>query len=68
MKRFALAASVAISLLSGVLLARAAWRDDAGAPLSPIPTVPATGPLDSAAAWHYRHNQPTHWRACLLQP
>ena len=67
MKRFAVAASVAVTLLTGVLLARAAWRDDAGARVSPIPTVSATGPLDSAAAWHYRHNQPAYWRSCVLR-
>ncbi len=67
MKRLALATAVVITLFSGVLLVRAAWRDDAGAPVSPIPTVSATGPLDSAAAWQYRHNQPTHWRSCMVR-
>jgi hypothetical protein len=67
MKRFAVVASVITALLSGILLARAAWRDDGTPPASPIPTVTAAGTLDGAAGWHYRHSQPTHWRACLLQ-
>jgi hypothetical protein len=28
----------------------------------------ARDPFDTAAAWRWRQCQPTHWRACLLQP
>jgi hypothetical protein len=66
MKRFALVSSVATILISGALLARAAWRETAADPISPTPTVTAAGALGGAAGWHYRHNQPTHWRTCLL--
>jgi hypothetical protein len=70
MKRFALVASVVLALLSGVLLARAAWSDDGTAPALPSPAVSAdaAAALDGPAGWHYRHNQPTHWRSCMLQP
>ena len=70
MKRFASLAVIAGVLLGGVWLAHAARRTEA-APVSQIPTVSATeagAALDGPAGWHYRHNQPTHWRSCLLQP
>ena len=71
MKRFTLATAVVLSLLSGVLLAHAAWTEDRAAPTSPSPAVSVASPataLDGAAGWHYRHSQPTHWRSCMLQP
>ncbi len=67
MKRLALVTSAVLGLLSGVLLARAAWPADPGAPASPTPVVSAAGALDGPAGWHYRHSQPTHWRAAMLQ-
>ncbi len=70
MKRFALVASVVIALLSGVLLARAAWTGDRAAPTWPSSAVSAAdtaAALDGPTGWHYRHSQPTHWRSCMLQ-
>ena len=68
MKRFPLGVSVLTLLLSGVLLARAAWRDHPGVRASQRPASNAVGSPDGAAGWHYRHSQPTHWRSCMLQP
>jgi hypothetical protein len=70
MKRFALVASVVLTLLCGVLLARAARTGDCAAAVSPSPAArsDAAEALDGPAGWHYRHTQPTHWRSCMLQP
>ncbi|HKI31378.1 MAG TPA: hypothetical protein VKA46_05895 [Gemmataceae bacterium] len=69
MKRFALVASVVTALLSGVLLTRAARRTDAAVLASPSPAITAAeaAPLTGPAGWTYRHTQPNHWRACMLQ-
>jgi hypothetical protein len=56
--------SVIAFLLTGVLLARAAWPDGAA---PPTPHRLAGDRLTGSAGWHYRHSQPTHWRSCLLQ-
>jgi hypothetical protein len=69
MKRLSVVASVVVALLTCVLLARAARTDDGAGPSSPSPAVSAdAAALDGSAGWHYRHSQPTHWRACMLQP
>jgi len=63
MKRCAILAAVVAAVLSGVLLTRAARPAAAAAPASPR----AAGALTGPTGWHYRHSQPTHWRACLLR-
>jgi hypothetical protein len=67
MKRYALTGAVVTALLAGVLLARAAWPNGAAGPAVPRPAVAPADVLGGSAGWHYRHNQPTHWRDCLLQ-
>ena len=64
-----LALAVLGSLLTAVLLARAAWPGSPVAPAAPRPALSAEAadPIRGPAGWHYRHTQPTHWRACLLQ-
>jgi hypothetical protein len=67
MKRYALTGAVVASLLAGVLLARAAWPNDATHPAVLRPAAKPGDALGGSAGWHYRHSQPTHWRDCLLQ-
>jgi hypothetical protein len=69
MKRLTLVTSAGLALLCCVLLARAARTEDGAAAASPPPEARADAAtaLDGAAGWHYRHSQPTHWRACMLQ-
>jgi hypothetical protein len=65
MKRRGLLVVTAFTLLlTGVVLARAA----APRHLDPTGCVRPHHPFTGEAAVRYRQGQPTHWRACLLQP
>jgi hypothetical protein len=69
MRRCAISVAVVTALLSGVLLARAAWPGATVPSTSPSPAgpLPPADALTGPAGWQYRHSQPTHWRSCLLQ-
>jgi hypothetical protein len=69
MKRIGLIVTTVLTFsLTGVLLARAARADHPAAVPSVSSAVPVTGDvLTGPAGWHYRHSQPAHWRACMLQ-
>ena len=58
-------ATVFTLLLTGIVLSQTSWRNP------PSPSLHdharARDPFAGEAAWRWRHCQPTHWRACLLQ-
>jgi hypothetical protein len=71
MKRIAtLAGAVMAVLLCAVVLAGPAAPKDADASSPPCPAASAAetaSVLAGPAGWHYRHSQPTSWRACTLR-
>jgi len=57
-------------LLTGIVLSRAGWLQARSATTHQLDSrshTQAHDPLASEAAWRWRHCQPVHWRACVLQ-
>jgi hypothetical protein len=69
MKRFVLILATAVTVLfTGVVLVGTGWLSRRDAPPRPAVTADETrDALNGPASWHFRHSQPTHWRACVLQ-
>jgi hypothetical protein len=68
-RRLLVLAGVVAVLLAAIVLVRAVRAD--------TPTSPGGAASDEARVrdavrgeigWRYRHAQPNHWRACVLQP
>jgi len=57
--------TLATLTLTGAALTRAGWFQARGS----TARVPSRGrdTLSGAALWRWQHNQPNHWRACVLQ-
>jgi len=57
-------------LLTGIVLSRSGWFQARSATTHHSDSrnhLQAPDPLESEAAWRWRHCQPAHWRACVLQ-
>ena len=57
-------------LLTGIVLSRCGWLQARSATTPRWDSrdkMQAHDPLASEAAWRWRHGQPVHWRACVLQ-
>jgi hypothetical protein len=65
--------TVVTLVLTGLALTRAGWLQntsaacDRPAHLKAHVQISLHDALTSEAAWRWRHCQPHHWRACLLQ-
>ena len=70
MKRYGLLlATLAMLLLTGGAIHKSKWLSPSrrvSTPARPRHTR-SSAPLETSAGWHYRQNQPNHWRYCLLQ-
>ena len=54
-------------LLTAIVLARSGWFQARSATTRRHEHLQSSDPLASEAAWRWRHCQPAHWRACILQ-
>jgi hypothetical protein len=57
-------------LLTGIVLSRSGWLQARSATTPHLDSrnnVQTHDALASDAAWRWRHCQPVHWRACVLQ-
>jgi len=67
-RRGLLAVTALTVLLTAVVLARAGWLSRPSARQADAHgTARSRDPWTTEAAWRWRHSQPSHWRACLLQ-
>jgi hypothetical protein len=62
-----LVVTLATVLLTGLVLPHTGWLS-ASSPHHGEARVRNRDPLTSEAGWRWQQGQPTHWRACLLQP